>query len=85
MLNIFAATKIVNDALPGGKIQAHVEYKDLFLFQVFSDRPFEEEFDPFYSVNRNTGEFRDFSIITDGDISEVTRLFQQAKRSKKEG
>ena len=31
--------------------------------------------DPFYSVNINTGEFRDFSILTDGDIGEITNLF----------
>lgn len=31
--------------------------------------------DPFYSVDIQTGEFRDFSIITDGDISEINNLF----------
>jgi hypothetical protein len=78
MLDIKEATKIVNKALPGDPINTYVEYENLFIFQVFSKRPMEEQMDPFYSVNRETGEFRDFSIITDGNISEINSLFQQA-------
>ena len=46
-----------------------------YIFKVFIDNGFEKEMDPFYSVNINTGEFRDFSILTDGDIGEITNLF----------
>lgn len=80
MLSVEQATMIVEKALPNGQIQAVVEYNDLYLFQVFTDRPFEEEFDPFYSVDKNTGAFSDFSIITDGNISEILPLFEQEKR-----
>jgi hypothetical protein len=76
-LSLQDATKIVKKALPAGKIQKSVEYKGLYLFQVFTDDPFEEEMDPFYSVNKETGEFRDFSVITDGDITEIAALFNQ--------
>lgn len=74
------ATEIVNQQLPGWDIQAVVEYQNLFLFQVFSQEPEEEEMDPFFSVNKETGEFRDFSIITDGDTAEIARLFLAAKK-----
>ena len=80
MLDIKEATKIVQKALPGWKIQAHVDYKNLYLFQVFSNEPEEEEFDPFFSVNKETGEFSDFSIITDGNTSEIISLFVEAKK-----
>jgi hypothetical protein len=79
MLDVKEATKVVNDSLPGWKIDAIVDYNNLYLFRVFSDRPFEEEMDPFFSVDKETGEFSDFSIITDGNTSEILSLFQKAK------
>lgn len=75
MLTKNAATKIAQNACPGGKIQRVVEYRDLYLFQIFSDSSAEGQMDPFYSVDKFTGEFRDFSILTDGDIEEITDLF----------
>lgn len=80
MLDINEATKVIKKNIPDGKIQAMITYNDLYIFQVFTDRPFEEEMDPFYSVNQQTGEFRDFSIITDGDPAKVVSLFKAAKR-----
>lgn len=82
MLNLDEATKIITENLPGGRISAVVEYKNLFLFQVFHSMPFEEELDPFFSVDRDTGEFDDFSIIVDGNINEVIPLFVQANKLK---
>lgn len=82
MLDKDQATTVVQNALPKGRIQACVEYKDLYLFQVFGDEeeaPGESEMDPFFSVNKGTGEFKEFSIITDGNIREVNALFMQAK------
>lgn len=69
------AINIVKKNIPNGKIDASIRYRDLCLFKVFIDNGFEKEMDPFYSVNINTGEFRDFSILTDGDIGEITNLF----------
>lgn len=80
MLSILQATEIVKEAMPTGKIQKVVSYNNLYLFQVFSDRPFEEEWDPFYSVDKNTGEFSDFSIIEDGDINMISSLFENLER-----
>lgn len=69
------AINIVKKNIPNGKIDASIRYRDLYLFKVFIDNGFEKEMDPFYSVNINTGEFRDFSILTDGDIGEIINLF----------
>lgn len=74
-----AAERIVKSYLPEGMIQAVVEYRDLFIFQVFHVDPEEGDQDPFFSVNKNTGEFRDFSIITDGDTTEIVNLFMAKK------
>lgn len=79
-LNIQEAIKIVQNSLPNGKIESAIEYKNLYLFQVFSYLPGEEEMDPFFSVNKETGEFSDFSIITDGDTEEIISLFEKEKR-----
>lgn len=80
MLSIHEATNIITQNLPNGRIQGVVSYNNLYLFQVFTDRPFEEEMDPFYSVDKDTGEFSDFSIIEDGDIDEITSLFENLER-----
>lgn len=79
MLNVNQAKTIVKNNIPNGKIQTVVVYGDLYIFQVFTDDELEGQMDPFYSVDVNTGEFRDFSILTDGDIYELTELFAQAK------
>lgn len=79
MLTSQEAEKIVKKNIPDGQIQTWIAYKHVYLFQVFSTRPNEEEYDPFYSVDRMTGEFRDFSILTDGNISEITKLFLEKK------
>jgi hypothetical protein len=74
-VNLEKAIGIVKKNIPEGKIDAHIRYHDLYLFRVFMDNGLEKGMDPFYSVNVNTGEFRDFSILTDGDIDEILDLF----------
>lgn len=78
-INVEEATKVINKEMPAGKIQAVIVYRNLYLFAVFTDDPFEVDWDPFVSVNRDTGEFRDFSIFADGDAAEILRLFETAK------
>jgi hypothetical protein len=82
MYDLKQATDIVQQALPDDHIIAAVQYKELYIFQVFNDRPEEEEMDPFYSVDSLTGEFRDFSIITDGNPKEIMELFIQVKNNQ---
>lgn len=75
MLNVNQAVAIIKKNLPSWKIRAAIDYNGLYIFQVFDDDPLEGRMDPFYSVNKRTGELRDFSILTDGDISEIAELF----------
>lgn len=79
MLNLEQAVKVIRKVLPKGKIQKAISYRGLYIFQVFRDEIGEEELDPFYSVNKKTGEFNEFSIITDGDITEIVDLFTKTK------
>lgn len=78
MLNNSQALAIVKQHIPNGKVKKYIEYKNLFVFQIIIDDPDEGGWDPYYSVNRETKEFRDFSILTDGDIDELMDLFSKA-------
>lgn len=77
MLSIKQAVRIVQKNLPTWRIESAILYKNSYVFKVFNDDELEGAMDPFYSVNAETGEFRDFSIITDGDIREIARLFNE--------
>lgn len=58
----------------GLPVKAWVQYKDVYLFRVEFPFEGEEDFDPFFSVDVNTGEVREFSVLTDGDLSEIAAL-----------
>lgn len=82
MLNIEQATKIVRKTFPEGKILSSIDYKNVYIFKIYLPLPEEEGMDPFFSVNKQTGEFRDFSILTDGDITEITELFIKTEKGR---
>lgn len=42
------------------------------------DDPIEGNFDPFYSVDMETGAVRDYSLFQDGKAKEIDLLFQKA-------
>lgn len=76
MISAKQALSIAKEALPHAKINAQVEYQDLYIFHVTRiDLPHEEDYDPFYSVDRSTGEFQDFSLLIDGNANEILALF----------
>lgn len=77
MFNLQQATDIVLENIPDGNIKGVLPYKDLYLFIVHSNVPYEEDMDSFYSVDKNTGAFNEFSIFTDGNASEILSLFRQ--------
>ena len=77
MLNLNDAKKIALRNMPNGKIQKSVEYKEFFIFIIFTDDPLEGNYDPYYSVNRNTKEFRDFPIFKPEYFKEVMDLFEK--------
>lgn len=79
MLSVSEATDVVRKNHPLGEIQSYIEYKNLYLFMVFNNMPGEQEMDPFFSVDKDTGKFSDFSVITDGDTSEIMSLFAEKR------
>ena len=82
MLSVKQAVNTVKKNLPDGNIDSMIVYNGLYVFKVFNDDELEGQMDPFYSVNMETGEFRDFSIITDGNTSEIVKLFNESKKLK---
>lgn len=75
--NMKSAIKIVKHHMPYGQIQKAAEYKDLYLFIIYMPDPYEGQMDPFYSVSKRTGEFRDFAYLEDGIFEEVMNLFER--------
>jgi len=75
MLSEKQASDVLSKSLPDHKIEDVVRYKDIYLFRVAHPDPEERDFDPFLSVNVNTGEFKDFNIMLDGDMDKIAELF----------
>lgn len=82
MLSELEASGIIKAVFPNSSIEKPIEYRGVFLFQVFGDDPLEGDQDPFFSVNQKTGEIRDFSVITDGNPKEIEEKFLLLKKSK---
>lgn len=74
MLNEFDAQTILAKTYPDATLKTWTRYKDLYLMRVEHPLPGEEDWDPFFSVHSQTGEVREFSILNDGDISEIKAL-----------
>lgn len=55
-----------------------VVYNGLYLIQAPSTDPNQGWWDPFFSVDQNTGEAQDYSIYQDGKAREIMSLFQAA-------
>jgi len=79
MFSVSLAEKALLKVVPYVTIQDHIVYRDLYLFRITFASEAEKNYDPFFSVDMNTGEVKDFSVITDGDISEITKLFLHNK------
>lgn len=58
---------------PGSKFIKAVEYGNLFIFHINGPDPVEGDLDPFFSVDKTTGEFRDFDLSDGGP--ELVRQF----------
>jgi hypothetical protein len=58
---------------PGSKFVKSATYKNFFIFQINGPDPLEGKLDPFFSVDKTTGEFSDFSIVEGGP--ELLRQF----------
>lgn len=80
MLNVSEATAIAAKAFKLPDILPPVQYQDLYIFRVFSADPDEGDFDPYYSVDWNTGELKPYSMMR-GDSLAIGRLFLEQERS----
>lgn len=75
MLTEDQARAAIDEALPGVEVAAQAQYRDLYLFRVVYPSREEADYDPFFSVDGETGEVSDFSVMHDGDISEIAAAF----------
>ena len=76
MLSINDAKKIMLKNLPGVEVNKHVEYKLLFIFQAFYGDPLESSLDSFYFVDRVTGGFGEFPLMSPENFLPVMALFE---------
>lgn len=58
---------------PGSKFIKAVDHGNLWILHINGPDPAEGDLDPFFSVDKTTGEFRDFSIVESGP--ELIRQF----------
>ena len=83
MISFQQATDIAKSHVPTGVIRQQAEYKNFWLFVIFTPDLYEGELDAIYSVNKETGEFRDFPYMDERYFSSVMELF--GHKNNKEG
>lgn len=76
MLSPSEATQIILSQLPGSKVKRIVQCKNRYIAIVDTKAPGESLFDPFFSVDVNTGAFSGFSLLTDPDADKVFELLK---------
>lgn len=69
------AKALVAKTFPGIAIKDCFRYKDLYLVRVEQQSADEADYDPFLSVDLQTGVVKEFSVITDGDPVEIAEAF----------
>ncbi len=87
MYNEIQAKALVEKKYPEIKVVDSFRYNNIFLVRIEHPDPEEANYDPFLSVNPNTGEIKEFSVITDGDPVAIDKAFKidsiLLKRTKK--
>jgi len=78
MYSIAEATELLKKAYPErDRIVPPVVYQGNYLFQAYDDSDeLEGMMDPYFTVNRETGDVSEFSIITDGNMEEIAALYE---------
>lgn len=74
LLNQSQAQVRLEEALPGWPIKAWADYGDIFLFRIERPEAGEENWDPFFAVDKLTGQVLEFSVLVDGDLTEINNL-----------
>lgn len=81
MLSLMQAGQILKDNIPECYIHSYVEHKGKYIFEVYVLSPSEMGLDPFYSVDRKTGEFAGYDIIGESpEKRAVKELFIEARK-----
>lgn len=76
-ISLEEAEQLVLKNLPeGSKVVGKVDYQGMYLFLAPSPDPFEGYLDPFFSVDPETGYFRDFSPQDYDNPAELLNLLQ---------
>lgn len=79
MLNQKQAMMLVEKEYPGTRAEVCVNYRELYLVRVKHADPDEANYDPFFSVDPSTGSVKEFSILTDGNPIEISKLFNTSE------
>lgn len=83
MLDATQAQACLADAFPELQVEDWILYKDVYLFRTSLPNSDEGDYDPFFSVDTVSGWVEDFSIMHDGDISEIMKAFSESQNSTK--
>lgn len=78
MLSLKDAEDIVLGSVPNSKIHKSAEIRNLYVFLMIIDDADEIFMDPFNSVDKETGEFRDFSIL-EGPPGTIAEKFKDVQ------
>lgn len=75
MYSELQAKVLVERQNPGVKAVDCFRYQSVFLVRVEHPDEDETDYDPFFSVDPNTGKVSEFSVITDGDPVAIAEAF----------
>lgn len=78
MLSSDEAIAKLKQLAPDRNPEKLITYNGLYLIMAPSSDPDEGVWDPYFSVDMNTGETRDYSIYQDGKAREIVELFKNA-------
>lgn len=76
MLSKQEAQRAVEVEWPDARAMQCVEYKGLYLVRVKWTSPDERDYDPFFSVDPESGVVNEFSIMTDADPVALAAAFR---------
>lgn len=65
-----AAKAFLEKMLPEVTVEEGIFYREVYVFRV------DLELDPFFAVDPLTNVIQEFSVLEDGDISEIAELFE---------
>lgn len=71
--------KLLVERKTGLKAVHSFRYNNLLLVRVKHDSEDEADYDPFFSVDPESGEVKEFSVVTDGDPVAIAEAFKKSQ------